>query len=74
MPGCKQNHVLFKLKDNEDKYVNTSATKNTLKCIISYYIEVGKYIKKKLRAKQKANKNMLETKLMSSVTGELYSC
>lgn len=51
MPGFKQNRVLFKLKDNEDKYVNTSATKNTLKCIISYYIEVGKYIKNKLRAK-----------------------
>lgn len=51
MPGCKQNQVLFKLKDNEDKYVNISATKNTLKCIISYYIEVGKYILKKLRAK-----------------------
>lgn len=27
MPGCMQNQVLFKLKDNEDKYVNTSATK-----------------------------------------------
>lgn len=27
MPGCKRNHVLLKLKDNEDKYVNTSATK-----------------------------------------------
>lgn len=25
--------------------------KNTLKCMISYYIEVGKYIKKKLKAK-----------------------
>lgn len=74
MPGCMQNHVLFKLKIMKINMLILQQPKNTLKCIISYYIEVGKYIKKNLIAKQKVNKSKLETKLMNSVTGELYSC